>query len=105
MPKNKRIKLINYCKRKRVTCKVVKNFKHCRVAPKEFFDKRSFRVKNVDPKRNIKITIGCPIGKFNDKRKRCNVGTRTQKIMYPKNLSPSDSTLRKLKHQGRQAWC
>lgn len=105
MPKNKEIKLTDFCKRKRVTCKVVRNFKHCQVVPKEFFDKRSFRVKNVDPDRNIKITIGCPLGKFNPKKKRCNVGTRTQKIMYPKDISPSNRTLRELKRQGRMAWC
>ena len=60
-------------------CHRIKNWWHCRKAPPGRFDKRSFRVKTIS--RNTKLVIGCPRGKWNNKSKRCRVGTRVQKVM------------------------
>ncbi len=57
-------------------CKIVKK-------PSKDFDKRSFRTIKKD--KGVRIIIGCPKGKWDDKKKRCKVGTRVQKILYPKS--------------------
>lgn len=61
-------------------CHLKGKFIHCRKESPKKFDKRSFRVKKSG---KAKIVIGCPKGKFDPKKKRCKVGTRIQKIMYP----------------------
>ena len=54
-------------------------YKHeMKESPKKF-DPRSFRV--IDIKPGVKATIGCPKGKWDDKKNRCKVGTRIQKLM------------------------
>lgn len=60
-------------------CKRVKNFMHCTVKHKRAFDSRSFRT--VVPRKDVRITVGCPKGKYSPSRKRCKVGLQTQKIM------------------------
>ena len=46
------------------------------------FDKRSFRT--ITQPDGTEVTIGCPKGKFDAKRKRCKVGTRAQRVLKPK---------------------
>jgi len=60
-------------------CHRIKNYVHCRKKNPSWFDKRSFRVKQVS--KNVKIVIGCKKGKWDNKRKRCKIGTRVQKTM------------------------
>ena len=58
-----------------------KRSKYCRqrqFSPKKC-DPRSFRVKKIS--KNVKFTICCPRNKWDAKKKRCKVGTRTQSIM------------------------
>lgn len=62
-------------------CKKVGKYLHCRIAPKERFDPRSFRVKRL-PKGQL-LTVGCPKGQWSAKRERCKVGTRAQKLLKP----------------------
>ncbi len=62
-------------------CKKVKNFYHCKIAPKTKFDKRSFRTKKLTKGR--RLVIGCPKGKWSPKKSRCKVGTRAQKLLIP----------------------
>lgn len=50
------------------------------VAPKSRFDPRSFRTVVSDGHR---VTVGCPKGKWDPRRKRCQVGTRAQRILHP----------------------
>lgn len=98
--------LVKFCKRRgAVVCETVKNFKHCRIAPPELFTKKSFRTKTVDKKRDIKITVACPKGKYDAKKEKCKVGMRAQKIMYPVGVRPSIATLKKLAKQAQRAWC
>ncbi len=53
---------------------------HERLEPKGRFDPRSFRtVQSGD----ALVTVGCPKGQWDAKRKRCRVGTRAQRIMRP----------------------
>ena len=47
------------------------------------FDKRSFRSKKVS--KRTRIIIGCPRGKYNQKTKKCKVGTKIQSIIKKKN--------------------
>ncbi len=56
-------------------------YKHIRVRSPKEFDPRSFRV--IDPGRPgyTKLVIGCPKGKWDNRRKRCKVGTRVQAIL------------------------
>lgn len=68
-------------------CELVKNYYHCRLKPKEYFDKRSFRV--VTPREGVRLTIGCKKGHWNPKGKKgeqCGIGTEAQSIMYHKRL-------------------
>jgi hypothetical protein len=67
---------------------------HERITDPKIFDPRSFRVVAVRPDR--KIIIGCPKRYWDDKNKKCLVGTKAQailrlkpeyqKIKNPKNL-------------------
>ena len=75
-------------------CELKKNFIHCRKRPPKDFDRRSFRVKKSG---NVKIVVGCPKGKFYAKHKKCRVGTRVQKIMYPATKANKGKHLRKKK--------
>lgn len=59
-----------------------REYKHERIAPKEDFDPRSFRTKEIKP--GVKIIVGCPKGEFDAKKKLCKVGTKLQKIMRKK---------------------
>ncbi len=47
------------------------------------FDPRSFRT--VTPRRGVRVTVGCPKGQYDARRKRCRVGTRVQRVMRKKN--------------------
>lgn len=51
---------------------------HKKLASKEEFDRRSFRYKRVG---NKLVLVGCPKGKWDEKRKKCKVGTKAQKIL------------------------
>ncbi len=44
------------------------------------FDPRSFRTVQTDGHR---VTIGCPKGQYDARRRRCRVGTRAQRILHP----------------------
>ncbi|MDE2233002.1 MAG: hypothetical protein KGJ90_02610 [Patescibacteria group bacterium] len=57
-------------------------FKHERIESPAKFDKRSFRT--ITQPDGTEVTIGCPTGKYDAKRKRCKVGTRAQRILKPK---------------------
>ena len=57
-------------------------FKHKRIESPSHFDKRSFRT--IKTPSGDEITIGCPKGKYDAKRKRCKVGTRAQRVLKPK---------------------
>lgn len=61
--------------------RVVKTDGYCKkvLVDRRRFDPRSFRAKRVS-KRTL-ITIGCPRGSWDNKKKRCKVGTRAQRIM------------------------
>lgn len=48
--------------------------------PERAFDARSFRTKRVG---DHLITIGCPKGQWDARRKRCRAGTRAQRILHP----------------------
>ncbi len=56
-----------------------------RVAAKGRFDPRSFRTVRTD---GHLVTVGCPKGQYDARRKRCKVGTRAQRILHP----PGEST-------------
>ena len=55
------------------------------VAPKEDFDKGSFRWTPL--KNGGAVLIGCPTGKWLAKRERCAVGTRAHAIVLPAGSS------------------
>ncbi len=65
-------------------CKLVGEFYHCRLEPPSRFDGRSFRSVNHDGE--VVITIGCPQGKWDDRRQKCTVSTQAQRIMYHKDV-------------------
>lgn len=50
-----------------------------RIESPSHFDPRSFRT--VTPRRGVRVTIGCPKGKYHRHTKRCGVGTRAQRVM------------------------
>lgn len=58
------------------------NYEHEKIVDADEFDKRSFRTITI--KEGVKATIGCPKGKWNDKKKACKVGTKLQKLMREK---------------------
>lgn len=53
---------------------------HCTMKDKGFFDPRSFRT--VSPNDDVRITIGCPRGKWDDRERLCRASTQAQRIMY-----------------------
>ena len=57
-------------------------FIHRRLEDPKKFDKRSFRIKKLP--NGIELVIGCPAGKWDEKTKRCSIGTRTQAMLIPK---------------------
>lgn len=46
--------------------------------PRKLFDRRSFRWSPL--KDHSRVLIGCPKGEWNDRTKRCRVGTKAHKI-------------------------
>jgi len=60
-------------------------YKHEVIESKTHFDPRSFRVITLKP--GVKMTIGCPKGKWSPSKNKCKVGTRAQKIMRLKKVS------------------
>lgn len=56
-------------------------FRHETVKSKRYFDPRSFRTVKA---RAHRVTIGCPRGEWDPKRKKCKVATQIQKILHPK---------------------
>ncbi len=60
---------------------LTKKYLRVRVKNPKKFDRRSFRIKDVGRKGFTKIIIGCPKGKYDAKKKKCKVGTKTQAIL------------------------
>lgn len=58
-----------------------KRYRHERLEPKGRFDPRSFRTVRSG---KALVTVGCPKGEYDPRRRRCKVGTRAQRIMRPK---------------------
>ena len=58
-----------------------KKYHRVRVKSPKSFDSKSLRVKDVGRKGFTKIVVGCPKGKYDSKKKRCKVGTKTQAIL------------------------
>ena len=60
---------------------------HKRIKNPKYFDKRSFRTKNLN--KTTKIVIGCKKGHY--KRGICKIGTETQKVLKiaKRNKCPS----------------
>lgn len=56
-------------------------YKHKRIKSSRAFDARSIRTISRGGK---KIRVGCPVGKYSQKKKRCKVGMRAQAILTPK---------------------
>lgn len=56
-------------------------YKRIRIKSPKKFDKRSFRIKDVGRPGHTKIIIGCPIKKYDAKKKRCKVGMRLQAVL------------------------
>jgi hypothetical protein len=57
-------------------------YRHEKVTPKEEFDPRSFRTKEIKP--GVKIVIGCPKGEYDKAKSECKVGMKLQKILRKK---------------------
>jgi len=51
------------------------------IMPKEYFDERSFRA--IKHSSGHVIVIGCPKGNWDEKKKRCLVGTQAHHIKHP----------------------
>ena len=62
-------------------CEKVGNYWRCRQAPPSKFAKNSLRT--ISTKTGVKLIIGCPVGKYDAKKKRCKVGTKLQSKLYP----------------------
>jgi len=60
---------------------ITKRFKRIRVKSPKQFDSRSFRIKDVGRKGYTKLIIACPKNKYDAKRKKCKVGTKTQAVL------------------------
>ena len=71
-------------------------FKHKRLESPSKFDKRSFRT--ITQPDGTEITIGCPKGKWDAKRKRCRVGTRAQRILKPKGKKRNSKRYRRMRN-------
>lgn len=61
-----------------------RKYKRVRVKSPNYFDKRSFRTKDVGRPEHHKIIIGCKKGEYNPKTKRCKVGIDIQAIIKRK---------------------
>lgn len=61
-----------------------KKFKRTRVKNPNYFDKRSFRTKDVGRPEHHKIIIGCKKGEYDSKKKKCKIGTEVQAIIERK---------------------
>ena len=59
-------------------------YDHRVMEPKGKFDKRSFRTIDSGEKGDTKVVVGCPKGQWDNKRRRCKVGTRGHKLLTPK---------------------
>lgn len=59
-----------------------KDYIHERITDPSNFDKRSFRTITI--KEGMKAVIGCPVGKWDNNKKKCKVGTKMQKMMMKK---------------------
>ncbi len=66
------------------SCKLVKDYVHCRYQDKGKFDPKSFRTKEITE--GVKVTVGCPKGEYSPSTHRCKTGTEVQKVMYHKNV-------------------
>jgi hypothetical protein len=64
----------------RRTRKIRGSFCEREIAPKESFAKRSFRWKRSG---GAWLLIGCPVGQWAPRAKRCKVGTRVHSILSP----------------------
>jgi len=56
-------------------------YKRIRVKNPAKFDKRSLRTKDVGRPGHHKIIIGCKKGFYNNKKKKCRIGTEVQEIL------------------------
>jgi len=54
-------------------------WRHQRLASARAFDPRSFRT--VTPAPGVRVTVGCPVGAWDARRRRCRVGTRAQRVL------------------------
>ena len=61
---------------------ITKNWCRKRLIEPKKCDPRSFRVKTI--KKGVKITICCPDGEWDSKKKQCKVGTVAQSLMKRK---------------------
>lgn len=65
------------------TPKMTRQKNYCReeLAPSKSFDKRSFRTKRLE--RGRLLVVGCPVGEWRPRLKRCDVGVRAQALLRP----------------------
>lgn len=61
-------------------------FKHRRLEPPSHFDPASFRIKKLHGGKEL--VIGCPKGHYHPRKHICDVGTRAQAMLTPKNRNP-----------------
>lgn len=57
------------------------NFCRETLNPPGGYDRRSFRMKKLAKGKSV--LVACPVGKWDQKKKRCRVGTRTHAILRP----------------------
>jgi len=58
-------------------------YTHKKVEDKENFDPRSFRTIPLG-KSGKKAVVGCPVGQWQPRKKRCKVGMKIQKKLIPR---------------------
>lgn len=63
-------------------------FRPERLAPPEAFDPRSFRTVVPPGRPDIRITVGCPVGAWDARRRRCRVGMQPQRILRLRGTNP-----------------
>lgn len=56
-------------------------FRPEQLAPPEAFDPRSFRTVIPPGRPDVRVTVGCPVGAWDARRRRCRVGMRPQRIL------------------------
>jgi len=66
-----------YSKKAKYIHKVIKN--------KDEFDSRSFRTIPLG-KSGKKAVVGCPVGQWQPRKKRCKVGMKIQKKLIPRKV-------------------